>query len=228
MRSTLETDGSSSTRTHQARRKDILAAAITVINRDGYALSSIQKIAEEAKTSKSTVLYHFKSKAAIEQALVGTIFEEGAAYMGPFITAAQNYRDRLIAYIVSNLRFITQHTAKIAALHEIERNVGRERYTNSSARMQNDLPITWLRDMLIAGQKAHEFSIFDPTVMATTIRLVIDSSSHYILTHPELDLTQYISEIVNLFDRTTTRVTQVKNHNSFKRFNRRKVHESTK
>ncbi|HSX06983.1 MAG TPA: TetR/AcrR family transcriptional regulator [Candidatus Saccharimonadia bacterium] len=188
------------TRTQQARRADIIAAAITVINRDGYASASVQRVAEEAGTSKSTVLYHFKSKAEIEKALVGSIFEDGAAYMAPFITRARTYRGKLRAYLTSNLQFIANNAPAIAALLEIERNIGHQTFTDSSTYNQDDAPMRWLKDMLINGQKAGEFNEFNPLVTAISIRLVVDGSAQYILTHPSLDITQYITEIVRLFD----------------------------
>lgn len=192
------------TRTQQARRHDIINAAISIINREGYAAASIQKIANEAHASKSTVLYHFKSKAAIDQAIIGSVFEEGAAYMTPFIVQAQTYREKLAAYLSSNLQYIADNAANITALHEIDHNLPKAQFTQSSQYLQDDAPIQWLGNMLHEGQKSGEFGDFDPSTIATSIRLVIDGSSHYILTHPSLDIKRYIAEIVQLFDRATT------------------------
>ncbi len=192
------------TRTQQARRGDIIAAAITVINRDGYANASLQKVAEEAGASKGTVLYHFKSKSEIEKAVVGSIFEDGATYMAPFIMQAQTYREKLRAYLTSNLQFIADNASAIAALIEIERNVGHQSFTDSSVHTQDDLPLQWLQGMLTDGQKTGEFGTFNPAVLAINIRLVIDGSAQYILTHPSLDITQYITETTYIFDTVAT------------------------
>ncbi len=181
------------TRIQKARRDDIISAAITVINRDGYASSSIEKIASQAGTNKSTVLYHFKSKTALNEALVGTLFEDGAKYMGPFIVAAQSYRDKLKAYITSNLTFIAEHANHIAAVHQIQK------YVAPSG--GNDEPVNWLEQMLKNGQKAGELGTFDPRITAMIIRLTIDGASFYVVAHPTLDINQYIREIVHLFDK---------------------------
>ncbi len=210
MQSDKEISRPTLTRTQQSRRQDIIAAAVRVINRSSYAAASVQKIAEEARTSKSTVLYHFKSKAAIERAVIGSIFEEGAAFMTPFILRANNYREKLAAYLTSNLQFIAGHVADIAALHEISRNISPASFENSSSFMQDEAPIVWLRNMLTEGQRMGEFGVFDPLVMSAGIRLVIDGSSRYILTHPLLDVAHYTAEIVRLFDVATAAVNNQK------------------
>jgi len=205
MRSENDTKTKQLTRTQQARRSDIIAAAITVINRDGYAAASVQKIAEESATSKSTVLYHFKSKAEIERAIVATVFEDGAAYMGPFIVQAQGYSEKLHAYLTSNLQFIADNAPSIAALLEIERNIGHKEFADVSSHTQEDLPTRWLQEALKEGQQAGEFGTFDPAMLAVSIRLIIDGSAHYMVTHPSLDSTHYIAETIRLFDAITTK-----------------------
>lgn len=191
------------TRTQQARRADIIAAAITVINRDGYAGASVQKIADEALASKSTVLYHFKSRSAIDKAIIGTVFEDGVAYMTSFIMQAQTYQEKLKAYLTSNIQFIANNVEAIAAVHEIERNTSRRHFDDSTPLTQNEAPTHWLATMLSEGQKTKEFGAFDPQLLAAAVRLVIDSSSYYILLHPSLDVSHYIAEIIQLFMRAT-------------------------
>ena len=67
--------GKELSRTGRARREDIIAAAIAVIGRDGYAVASIERIAQQAQTSKGTVLYHFGTKAAVCDAVVASLGE---------------------------------------------------------------------------------------------------------------------------------------------------------
>lgn len=192
-------------RTRQARRQDILMATILVINRDGYAGASVEKIAREAHTSKGTVLYHFKSKEALNRALVGSIFEEGAAYIAPYILKSQDSSEKLNNYLISNLRFIVDHVEVIAALQQIEKNMLRKEFESSSEHIEGDAPVRWLEEMLAEAQRAGEFGEFDAHVMAISIRLVIDSAPHYILTHPAIDTEHYIAEIVQLFSRAVKR-----------------------
>jgi TetR/AcrR family transcriptional regulator len=182
------------TRTQRARRDDIVAAAIVVIDRQGYAAASVERIAKEAATSKSTVLYHFKSKEAINDAVVRLLYANGAAYMAERITAAASSRDRLRAYLSSNLRFIAENATHVNAVHRILERTG--------FRVDADA-VTPLRQLLRSGQEAGELGSFDPEVMALTIRAVVDMASFHFTAHPGLDVDHYIDEAVQLFDKAT-------------------------
>jgi AcrR family transcriptional regulator len=192
------------TRTQQARRNDILLATIAVVNAEGYAAASVKEIAKQAGTTKSTVLYHFKSKEAINTALVGMVFEEGATYMAPYILSAKNSREKLQNYLTANLRFIAEHSAHVAAVQQIAQNIDKKELDTSSDLIENDAPVMWLKKMLEEGQKTGEFGRFDPLVIAISIRLIIDSAPSYILAHPSIDVEHYISELVQLFNKATS------------------------
>jgi AcrR family transcriptional regulator len=183
------------TRTQRARRDDIVAAAIAVLDKEGYAAASLERIAKEAATSKSTVLYHFKTKEAINQAVVQRLSENGAAYMTERIMAVDSSRDRLRAYLSSNLHFIAENAAHVNAVHRILENVGFHIYTTDA--------VPPLRQLLASGQQAGEFGSFDPEVMALAIRAIVDVASFYFTAHPDLDLDHYIDQVVQLFDKAT-------------------------
>ncbi|HSX42747.1 MAG TPA: TetR/AcrR family transcriptional regulator [Candidatus Saccharimonadales bacterium] len=182
-------------RTQVARRKDIVEAAIRVINTRGYTAASIMTIAKEAATSKSTVLYHFSSKEKLITAIVGSAYADGAAYMKPRIDAEVTMSGKLQAYIASNLEYLAQHTAQIAAVHQIMLNTPATAYGNES--------IDRLEKLFQLGQAAGEFGEFDARNMAVSLRQVIDGSSFYILQHPDIDIDAYITSISQMFKRAT-------------------------
>lgn len=181
------------TRTQQARRDDIVRAAIAILNADGYAEASVDRIARAAGTTKSTVLYHFATKDAIYQEIVASLYRLGTAYMTERIVAAATWRDRLAAYVESNLRFIAENAAHVTAVHRITENSGH----------QTDWPdaIDPLAGMLSSGQATGEFGEFDPQTLALMVRAVVDAASFYFTAHPELDVDHHIAEAVALFDR---------------------------
>jgi AcrR family transcriptional regulator len=183
------------TRTQRARREDIIAAAVVVIDRDGYAAASIDKIAKEAGTSKGTVLYHFKTKEAVNAAVVRALFEQGGAYMTRHIMAVEGHRDMLRAYLASNLRFIAEHAAHVNAVHRIHDNVGQL--------IDGGEAVAPLQRLLAAGQTAGAFGAFDPEVLALSIRALVDAASYFFTAHPDVDVEHYIDEVVQLFDRGT-------------------------
>jgi AcrR family transcriptional regulator len=195
MRSNPSDPSAGLTRTQRARRDDIVAAAIVVINRDGYAVASIDRIAKEAGTSKGTVLYHFKTKEAVNEAVVASLYKEGTAYMTREILAAEGHRNRFHAYLTSNLRFIAERAAHVNAVHRIQENAGLQ--------VDGYEAVAPLRRMLAAGQESGDFGMFDPEVMALAVCAIVDGASYHFTGHPDLDIAHYIDEAVQLFDRAT-------------------------
>jgi AcrR family transcriptional regulator len=183
------------TRTQRARRQDIVAAAIAVLDSEGYASASIERIARTAAASKGTVLYHFKTKEAVNEAVVRLLFDNGAAFMTRLIMAAEPGRDRLRIYLSANLRFIADNAAHVRAVHRILENAG----------STIDVPdgVEPLRHLLAAGQQRGDFGRFDAHVMALAIRAVVDGASFHFTEHPDLDIEHYIAEAVQLFDKAT-------------------------
>jgi len=174
-----------------ARRSRVIVAAIAVINRDGLAAASVDTIAKQAAIGKSTVLYHFKSKEGIYEAVVGNLFADGAAYMAPYILAAKTPKERLHAYITANLRYIAEHADHIAAAHQIA--------NSTIAKDAGDQAVDWLQHMLEDGQKEGVFGTFDARVTSLVIRGTIDNASYYFLSHPTINTDLYIQEVAQLF-----------------------------
>lgn len=184
------------TRTQRARRQDIIGAAIAVLNDEGYATGSIDRIAKVAGASKGTVLYHFKTKEAVDEAVVRLLYDNGAAFMAERITAVESARDRLRAYLSSNLRFIAENTAHVRAVQRILQNTG--------FRIEVPDGVAPLRDLLTSGQRSGELGDFDPHLMAMAVRALVDASAFHLTAHPDLDVEHYIAEAVRLFDKATS------------------------
>src|SRR5215471_19314275 len=59
----------------QTTRQQIIHAAFALIRRKGVARLTIEAVAQEAGLSKGGVLYHFRSKEALIQAMVASLVE---------------------------------------------------------------------------------------------------------------------------------------------------------
>ena len=59
----------------QTTRQQIIHAAFALIRREGVARLTIEAVAQEAGLSKGGVLYHFRSKEALIQAMVASLVE---------------------------------------------------------------------------------------------------------------------------------------------------------
>lgn len=166
-----------------------------MLDAEGCASATIERIAKAAGASKGTVLYHFKSKEAVNEAVVRLLYDAGAAYMTEQILAVDSYRERLRAYLASNLRFMAEHAAHVRAVHRILENAGPAMTVADG--------VEPLRELLAAGQRNGELGQFDPQVMALTIRAVVDAASFHFTAHPDLDIDHYVAQVVQLFDRAS-------------------------
>ncbi|WP_183035958.1 TetR/AcrR family transcriptional regulator [Cupriavidus sp. UME77] len=68
---------------HEARRASFLAAAASVVAREGYAGASLRKVAEEAGCTTGSLLHYFENKEAMIKALVESHFDEFESFIAP-------------------------------------------------------------------------------------------------------------------------------------------------
>jgi AcrR family transcriptional regulator len=187
----------------RARRTQIIGAAAAVIAEDGIGQASLARIAQRAGVSKGVVSYHFAGKDELMKQVVLAVYEAGAHAMGPAIQAAPTPRERLAAYLRSNVAYIAANPEALRAVIEIVSGYSPE----SGGRLFEpgaDEPIAdFLIDLFREGQKDGSFRDFDPVVMAHTVRGAIDVIAPRHARHPELDLHAYAEELVTLFDAAT-------------------------
>lgn len=181
-----------------ARRAQIVTAAIDTIAELGYGNASFARIAKRAGISSTRLIsYHFDDKAELVRAVVAAVLAEAAEHMGKRLRAASGRTELLIAYIRSNLAFIAEHPTAIRAVIEIAAAARTEDGTPLVRPGDVDDPVTRLATMFREGQEAGEFRVFDPVVMAVTLRAAIDAAANT----PDLDPHAYADELVELFTR---------------------------
>jgi AcrR family transcriptional regulator len=92
------------------RRSAILETATLLFAERGFGAVSVQEIADAAATHKTTVLYHFPSKEALQEAVLDEAFGRIAEVMGEFL-AGEASRER-IAYMLDQIHaFFAEHIA---------------------------------------------------------------------------------------------------------------------
>jgi AcrR family transcriptional regulator len=182
-----------------ARRAQIIASAITVISKLGYARASFSQIARQAGISSTRLIsYHFDDKSELMAAVVESVLDQAGEFMRPRLRAADSSSALISAYIRSNLAFIGEHPEHIHAVIQIaaSAHAGDHDAPASTAEGAVTLLVQALRD----GQAKGEFRAFDPLVMAISIRAAIDAAANLVSEKPDLDLDAYAGEIVTLFD----------------------------
>lgn len=186
--------------TTEARRAQIVAAAIDTIAELGYGNASFARIAKRAGISSTRLIsYHFDDKAELVRAVVGAVLTQAADHMGRRMSAAAGRQALLSAYIESNLEFIAEHPTAIRAVIEIAANARADDGTALVRPADVDDPTGRLTAMFREGQAAGDFRVFDPTVMAVTLRAAIDAAASI----PGLDPHAYAAELVTLFTLAT-------------------------
>jgi AcrR family transcriptional regulator len=191
--------------TEQARRRQIVGAAIDTIAEVGYGQASLARIAARVGISKGVISYHFAGKDDLMKQVVTDVVEAGRAYILPRVFGESTGPAMLRAYIESNLTFMRDHRNYMVAVVEIIRNGA---FTTDSGRRVDgqdiDVATRLLREQLARLQAGGELrSDFDPGVMAVAIRATIDVVPHRLVLDPHFDIDKYASEIVTTFDLAT-------------------------
>ncbi|ATL66194.1 TetR family transcriptional regulator [Nocardia terpenica] len=191
--------------TATARRAQIVAATIETIAELGYGQASFARIAERAELSSTRLIsYHFSGKDELMRAVIADVSTEIRAFMSERLRDLPDQRSALLTYIRSRVEFIAARRTQMDALMSIFlefRGTDDERSYDSASERRT---LSYVQDILEAGQRSGEFRKFDTFVMASTIERAIDGLPFLLRTAPDLDLSSYAAELTTLFDLATT------------------------
>lgn len=187
----------------EARRKQIITAAIDTLDEIGFVSASLAQIAKRAGISTALISYHFRDKQDLMDQTLMALVERATAYVAERINPQKSARERLHTYIESNLAYQGTHPKHNIALIEIVFNA-RTADNIPYYRLSDDEvePLTQiLQEILRDGQASGEFRQFNIPIMALTIRGAIGEY----LVNPNLsaavDLELHSAELVDIFDR---------------------------
>jgi AcrR family transcriptional regulator len=184
-----------------ARRAQIVAAAIETLAEVGYANTSLARIAARLGISKGVISYHFAGKDDLIAEIVSQVLQRAWAYIQPRIEARTTGPEMLRAYIESHFEFMRDNPKQLSAVVEIVRATiagAKSPFTGD-----RDGAVHMLAELLTRFQAAGDLRAdFDPNAMAIAIRAVIDAAPGR-LADPAFDIDQYAREAVTSFDRAT-------------------------
>ncbi|MEV5966727.1 TetR family transcriptional regulator [Kribbella sp. NPDC051952] len=181
------------TMTEQARRTQIVAAAIEVIAESG-PQASFKAIAERAELSSTGLIsYHFANR----QELIEEVGREILAVFGGFVldrtSGIEEPAEVLQAFVTANLAFLENHRAHAATLVRIEPDTGELARSDQAQ----------LADVLRRGQADGSFRAFDPHLMAVFILSVRDGIIRQLELDPALDFDAVAREFGELVSAAT-------------------------
>lgn len=184
----------------EARRRQIVAAAVAVLAREGYARASLSRIASEAGISKSVISYHFAGKDEMFAAVFDHVVEAAGAYMTPFIEQAGDPAGQIAAYIRHHLAYMEGHRDELLAIGTIAMNhMGGELAATIAKSTAEERDI--LVSLIEAGQAAGQLRALDARIMAAVIAKAVESALEEWVWRPDTDLAAYADELVELFER---------------------------
>lgn len=182
-----------------ARRRQIVDAAIEVMAEVGYAATTFARIADRAGVSPSLISYHFDGKAdllrqvaehldaVIEQALTDAIGEPAS------------HRDALRRLIEAEVRYFAEHTTQILAMGRLYTEASDEAVTETLAQ-GHDKSLRELEEMLSDGQRAGEFRPFPTRPVAASLLASLSAVPEQLFNDPGTDVDEYAVTLADLFD----------------------------
>jgi TetR/AcrR family transcriptional regulator, fatty acid metabolism regulator protein len=186
----------------QARRRQLVAAAIDQLAEAGLAGTSLAAVAARAGLSKAAVLYHFTGgKEELLGEVVAAVIGDANAAMTGQIAAEPTVAGKLRAYITSNVGFLAAHRHELLALLAVFNGSGPRPDGSSLYEPISERVVAELAGLLRAGQEAGVFGAFSPMVVARCVRGAIDGLEPVLRHHPEADLDAYAAELVAIFEK---------------------------
>ncbi|SHH71287.1 TetR/AcrR family transcriptional regulator [Desulfosporosinus lacus] len=163
----------------EARREQIIKAAIEVLKEIGYVNTSLAKIARKANISTGLISYHFSGKEDLMNNTLIYLIEQEWLFVNKRVAQQSTWTEKLIAFIEANLAYQVLNLANSIALIEIVFNA------RTSDQIpyylleddEEDLKASLLKEILFKGQETNEFGgDFNPEVVSTIIQGAISET----------------------------------------------------
>lgn len=149
----------------QARRQQVLAAALACFSQFGYAETDVREIGRRAKTSLGSIYYQFENKAGLAAAVYLDGLQQYQGGMGEMLAGVTDLRKGIAGIIGYHLRWVDANPALARFLVEARRADFMRPQDATIRRLNRDFAGvlgTWLQPHLKAG-KLHPLPV-DMTV----------------------------------------------------------------
>jgi AcrR family transcriptional regulator len=201
MQSENKPDGQKRSFIEEARRAQIIEAAIETIAEVGYSNASLARIARTAGISKGVISYHFNGKDELMDQVVTGVYTEIAETIVPRILAQDSASAMLRTHVRSVAEYGLAHRGRLAAVAEVFIHArdaeGNPRYGGRQAEPLYES----LEGLYRSGQESGEFRDFDVRVMAVSQQASIDAMFEYWRVQPDHDLLAHADELGELLVR---------------------------
>ena len=160
----------------QARRRQLVDAAIAEIATSGFDDASTVRIARRAGVSRGVLTHHFTDREDLIDAVVAEVYELGRAEVGPEVEAAAGPRAAILAFVGASVDLYAAHPGEMTALTEIFAARARPGTDGREGEALHTREIEDVAALLRDGIARRELRRFDPLTMAVLIRSMLDGA----------------------------------------------------
>ncbi|MFD0203553.1 MULTISPECIES: TetR/AcrR family transcriptional regulator [Saccharothrix] len=184
--------------TEQARRAQIVAAAIEVLAELGYGATSFKQIAARAGLSSTGLIsYHFKGKQELVDSVYAEVRRKFTEFVLERMDRSATAAGELGAFLSANLWFLRTHRAHMVALAQVRPHVSAVDTADDDHRK--------MADLLREGQRRGEFREFDADTVAIFVLALRNGVLARAGDHPEVDLDLCERELLTMVELATRR-----------------------
>lgn len=180
----------------EARREQIIKAAVEVLREVGYVSTSLSKIAKKANISTGLISYHFSGKEDLMNNTLMYLVEQEWLFINARVSQKQASTEKLKAFIETSLAYQVINRTNNIALIEIVFNARTPDHIPYYLLEddEEDLIKGLLQEILLQGQESKEFGDFNIQVTATIIQGSIAES--LISSQSKMSLENYSEELI--------------------------------
>jgi TetR/AcrR family transcriptional regulator, transcriptional repressor of bet genes len=184
----------------EARRAQIIDAAIKTLDEIGYVQASLAQIAKRAGISTALISYHFADKDDLMNHVLLSLLEQQTSYVLEKVRQHNTPQERLDAFILASLAYQGTHPAHNAALLEIIFNARTpEKIPYYKLSDDNEEPLLQeLQQILHDGQEKAVFGSFNIDVMSSVVQGAIGEYMLSTAVTKKIDLETYSSELIRI------------------------------
>lgn len=188
----------------QARRTQIVQAAIETIVEVGFAKATFARIAARAEISPALISYHFKSRDQLITQVVADVEASMDAAIVAEAEGASSWAEVIRRLIETQVRYFHAHGDEVLALGAIFANVepGSEAARHLADSQQR--AVEDLESLFREGQDEGELRPFATRPMALSLLASLEAVPAELMSHPDTDVDAYADELATLFVQATS------------------------
>ncbi|MBI5963646.1 MAG: TetR family transcriptional regulator [Chloroflexi bacterium] len=184
----------------EARRKQIIDAALQTIAEQGYTQTSFAEIAKGLGITKGLIAYHFNGKHDLITSAIHTILNRQGAYIKDHVEAQEKAGDKLRAYIETSFEYIEQNRPHFVALVDLWGSFTSPEEKQAFSETAYDPCRAHLKKIFRIGHQQREFTKFDEQSMASVIQGAIDGVMlQWVFDPKAVDLGEAAKELSEMF-----------------------------